>query len=94
MKNLFTKEEFKKLYENKIELYYERYMDSYEYFDNYEDMGPGTLISGDSGYCDDYEDFIDRLKDDLENKIDVNKIEFIKIDYLTTFIKQYQISWY
>ena len=86
----------------KVELYYERWMKSYDIVNDYKGMGSGTLFGGDSGYIDEYEELIDRLKDDMESffthngiKVDVNKIEFINTgDYLETFIKGYEVSFY
>lgn len=83
-----------------IELYYERYMKEYEFFENYKKFGAGTLFGGDGGYCNSYEDLIEKLKDDLKRYIEfcedegedigiknIDEIEFVKIGYLTTFIK-------
>ncbi len=86
----------------KVELYHERWMKSYDFVSDYKGMGPGTLFSGDSGYIDDYEELIDRLKYDMKSffreneiKVNVNKIEFVNTgDYLETFIKGYKVSFY
>ena len=89
-----------------INLYYERYMKEYEIIDDYKGLGPGTLFSGDSGYNDDYEEFIDSLKDDIKSYLKYqyeenemvgfeerfNQIEFIEVDYLKTFIKGEKVS--
>lgn len=75
-----------------IDLYYERYMKEYNVVDDYKGMGFGTIFGGDSGYCNGYDDFIDRLKYDLKREInDISKVEFIKIDEYKTFIKGYKI---
>lgn len=77
-----------------IELYYERYMKEYDVVDDYKGMGPGTIFGGDSGYCEDYDDFLERLKEDLKSKVDdIKSVEFIKgDDYLSTFIKGYNVT--
>ena len=85
-----------------VELYYERYMKSYDIVDDYKGLGPGTLFGGDSGYIDEYEDLIERLKDDMKSffsnndmNVDVDKIEFINTgEYLETFIKEYKVRFY
>jgi hypothetical protein len=85
-----------------VELYYERYMKSYDIVDDYKGLGPGTLFGGDSGYIDEYEDLIERLKDDMKSffsnndmNVDVDKIEFINTEeYLETFIKGYKVRFY
>jgi hypothetical protein len=79
-----------------IELYYERYMKEYDIVDDYKGMGPGTIFGGDSGYCDDYDDFLERLKDDLKSEVDIESVEFIKDDdsYLSVFIKGYNVTFY
>jgi hypothetical protein len=66
-----------------VELYYERWMKSYEVVDDYEGHGPGTIFRGDSGYIDSYEDLIENLKEDIGQ----DDIEFIKVGRLKTFIK-------
>jgi hypothetical protein len=86
--------------ELRVELYYENWMKSYDIVNDYKGMGKGTLFSGDSGSIDEYEELIDRLKDDMENfftrndiKVDVNEIEFVNTgEYLETFIKGYEVS--
>lgn len=84
----------------KIELYYERYMKNYDYVDNYKKLGHGTLFGGDSGYIDNYDELIERLKYDInryaehiDSNIKPNDIEFIKVRRLTTFIKGHIVSW-
>ena len=80
----------------KIELYYERYMDGYEVFDDYQGLGPGTLVGGDSGYVDNHLDLVDRLRDDMGHQInDTSQIEFVNVEspFITTFIKGYEVTW-
>lgn len=97
----------------KIDLYQERYMKSFSVVDDYKNMGPGTLFTGDSGYVKDYDELIDRLKEDIEAHFrmeefeefeeselsnpgfDYSKIEFFKTEnYLETFIKGCEVTWY
>jgi hypothetical protein len=101
MKNIKTFENFSNHLID-VELYYERYMKSYDIVDDYKGLGPGTLFGGDSGYIDEYEDLIERLKDDMKSffsnndmNVDVDKIEFINTgEYLETFIKGYKVRFY
>lgn len=65
----------------KVKLYYERYMKSYDVV-----IGHGTLFCGDSGYCVDYNDFAERLTDDIK-KADITP-EIVKIDEFCLFIKK------
>jgi len=99
MKNIKTFENFSN-HPIEIELYYERYMKSYDIVDDYKGLGPGTLFRGDSGYIDEYEELVDSLKDDMKSffsnndmNVDVDKIEFINTgQYLKTFIKGYNVK--
>lgn len=91
-----------------IELYYERYLKSFDVVDDFNGMGPGTIIGGDIGYNDSYEEFIDRLKEDIESHFeqeeeedtepcvtfDVNEISYIKVneDCLEVFIPEFSVT--
>lgn len=76
----------------KIKLYYERYMKSFDIVNDVT-LGPGTLFGGDSGYINEYDELIEKLKDDMKNHVNVDNIEFVKKDYMTTFIKGYAVWW-
>lgn len=80
----------------KVDLYYERYMKSYDVLENYKGLGPGTLFGGDSGYIDSYEELVNRLKRDMKNEVEnIDNVEFIDTgEYLTTFIKGYAVFWH
>ena len=79
-----------------IELYYEKYMKFYDVVNDYKGLGYGTIFGGDSGYIDEYDDLIERLKDDigyLNKDIDVDTIEFVNTgNYLETFIKGFSVT--
>lgn len=85
-----------------VELNYERYMKGYRIVHDYNELGPGTIFSGDSGYINEYDDLIERLKDDIkyfflcnEMDNDINKIQFVNTSgYLETFVKGLALSFY
>ncbi len=76
----------------KIVLYYERYMSEFNVLDDYDGLGPGTLITGDSGYVDTYEELVDRLMDDMGGE-HIKKTDFVEVGYNQVFIKGYDVRW-
>tara|TARA_R110000772_G_scaffold95789_3_gene194156 strand:+ start:6372 stop:6677 length:306 start_codon:yes stop_codon:yes gene_type:complete len=87
----------------KINLYSERYMKSFDYFEDYENLGSGTLFGGDSGYNYSYDDFLEKLKGDIKKyaeftdedndiPINISNLEYVKVDELSVFVKNVELS--
>lgn len=80
----------------KIYFYRERWMKSYEVYDSYGSLGPGTLFGVDSEYVSDFEDIVERILGEIgsgENNIDISKIEIISIGWCEVFIKNLDVRW-
>ena len=108
MKHLKLFEEFEESSEMKnVELYYERWMKEFDVVEDCEGNGPGTIFRGDSGYIDNYEELIERLKNDIHESswIDgptkwIDDVEFFRVhndetgevEELATFIKGLSVT--
>ena len=78
----------------KVYFYRERWMKSYEIYDSYKNLGPGTLFGVDSVYVSDFEDIVERILDEIdssENNIDTSKIEIISVGWCEVFVKNLDI---
>ena len=80
----------------KVYFYRERWMKSYEIYDSYKNLGPGTLFGVDSEYVSDFDGIVERILEEIdssENDMDISKIEIIGTGWCEVFIKNLDVRW-